>query len=53
MKNAFLGYSFVTCLLLFRAGLSGGLAPCVHADADHTSGFLIQPWRQFTLDPDY
>jgi hypothetical protein len=53
MKNAFLGYSFVTCLLLFGAGLSGGLAPCVHADAENASVPLIQPWRQFTLDPDY
>ena len=53
MKNSLLGHSFVTRLLLFGAGLSGGLAPRVQADAENASGLLIQPWRQFTLDPDY
>lgn len=53
MKNPQFRRSLVACFLLVGGGLSWDLAPCVRADAEGAPIPLVQPWRQFALEPDY
>jgi hypothetical protein len=53
MKNLRLHCSLAAGFLLVAGGPSWGLPSCAGADTEGALVPLVQPWRQFALDPEY